>query len=145
MNTKLPSNVCPFRPPSFIRFVLSPIPLSFFFIPSLPSMISLLSLLYVCWSFFRTVSRNYDWSKANLDPNTHRFGKVLKNDEESVARALKNEVITETTIVDKKVEESRNFYHDPLGKGKNKKFVLRSFIPSFPRLTFPLSLPASFL
>jgi len=80
----------------------------------------------------RPVNREYNWSSAGIDPEKHRFGKVVNANpattfESGVQSALRhsiNEEAAKTKIGSLRVEQVRAYQHDSLGKGTRQRGVL---------------------
>jgi len=77
----------------------------------------------------RPINREYNWSKAGIDPTRHRFGRITNANpnsqpaESGVQSALVHQNIRDsvTTIGSKRVEEARAVQMDPLGHGRRKQ------------------------
>lgn len=69
----------------------------------------------------RPINRQYNWEKAGINPSSHAFGlpsPSIDYSGKNVAEALKQPIIEETIIVDKRVVEGRNRNHHRLGAGR---------------------------
>lgn len=72
----------------------------------------------------RQIDRNYDWEKAQIDPNTHRFGRCEPPNLNGVARSLKYN--DDTKVASRRQQQVRSFQHDRLGKAREVRGVLRN-------------------
>ena len=62
--------------------------------------------------------RGYDWNLAKLDPNEHAFGITEERVNEQVAKVLQQEDPTQTTILEKRLEDFRMINIHELGACK---------------------------
>ncbi len=67
------------------------------------------------------MNRQYNWSSAGIDPTTHRFGKVVRDETEGVAKTLKAHTKQNTTVVARSVAEIGHYRAEPLGRTKFAK------------------------
>ena len=79
----------------------------------------------------RPIDREYNWTKAGIDPTKHRFGKVVNANPAGsyatgVSSVLKHNSTEEdrTTIGSKRVEEAKSNTYDHLGKGRRQRGAL---------------------
>lgn len=77
----------------------------------------------------RQINREYNWDSPNIDPNTHRFGKMQPFEMNGVANALKRD--DDTKISSKRVNQVRSVTHDRMGKQRELRGVLRQFGEEF--------------
>lgn len=71
----------------------------------------------------RQANRQYNWSSAGIDPNTHRFGLVVRDEVQGVAKTLKAHTQQTTTVIARAQADFNLQKEDQLGRSKPKKAV----------------------
>lgn len=77
----------------------------------------------------RQLNREYNWEKAGIDPNTHRFGKVEPFEPAGVASSLT--FPDETKLCDQRVEQVKGAQNGYLGKSREVRGALRGLGDEF--------------